>query len=91
MEILQSDAFNGQKAPSAIRCIKTLGVTSANAPSTGQKAPSAIRCIKTHHQRTHNGYQDYRQKAPSAIRCIKTIMVSIVAVTAFQVRKHLAP
>ena len=37
-----------QKAPSAIRCIKTVGqrVGIVEADS-GQKAPSAIRCIKT--------------------------------------------
>ena len=36
-----------QKAPSAIRCIKTaLPYGAAFAADEGQKAPSAIRCIK---------------------------------------------
>mgnify|MGYP002886135212 FL=1 len=41
--------FSGQKAPSAIRCIKTLGLHALDQHLlTGcQKAPSAIRCIKT--------------------------------------------
>ena len=38
----------GQKAPSAIRCIKTNRVGEPEpSRSAGQKAPSAIRCIKT--------------------------------------------
>ena len=38
----------GQKAPSAIRCIKTDEGTLDTAVATHrQKAPSAIRCIKT--------------------------------------------
>ena len=38
-----------QKAPSAIRCIKTQTVLNLldDAVGRGQKAPSAIRCIKT--------------------------------------------
>ena len=37
-----------QKAPSAIRCIKTSPYRAASAFAvSGQKAPSAIRCIKT--------------------------------------------
>ena len=41
------DFFPGQKAPSAIRCIKTLTDALRNSGLAGQKAPSAIRCIKT--------------------------------------------
>ena len=39
----------GQKAPSAIRCIKTSVAyfLAASGFFLGQKAPSAIRCIKT--------------------------------------------
>ena len=37
----------GQKAPSAIRCIKTPSVYGGRRPVSRQKAPSAIRCIKT--------------------------------------------
>ena len=38
----------GQKAPSAIRCIKTvINCKRQNVTVLGQKAPSAIRCIKT--------------------------------------------
>ena len=37
-----------QKAPSAIRCIKTRpGLKLGDQLVEGQKAPSAIRCIKT--------------------------------------------
>ena len=42
------DTPGGQKAPSAIRCIKTsLTSSSVRAADASQKAPSAIRCIKT--------------------------------------------
>ena len=37
----------GQKAPSAIRCIKTRLLEIELDPVISQKAPSAIRCIKT--------------------------------------------
>ena len=37
----------GQKAPSAIRCIKTGKATAKLINGVSQKAPSAIRCIKT--------------------------------------------
>ena len=41
-------ASPGQKAPSAIRCIKTVNRTIGDMfVEGGQKAPSAIRCIKT--------------------------------------------
>ena len=39
----------GQKAPSAIRCIKTAVREREARAGLRQKAPSAIRCIKTHY------------------------------------------
>ena len=69
------DTPGSQKAPSAIRCIKTTAPTcfATSANTSSQKAPSAIRCIKT---LAATGQQHRRwmprQKAPSAIRCIKT-------------------
>ena len=63
---------NGQKAPSAIRCIKTAVIDTLIADRAfRQKAPSAIRCIKTRPRRPPE-MAPLRQKAPSAIRCIKT-------------------
>ena len=64
----------GQKAPSAIRCIKTSGERDClDACLLGQKAPSAIRCIKTVLPDPGGRRQvGAGQKAPSAIRCIKT-------------------
>ena len=45
---------NGQKAPSAIRCIKTKPQGELfSLAGYGQKAPSAIRCIKTFHWMPH--------------------------------------
>ena len=61
----------GQKAPSAIRCIKTQSSSGAKEIRTErQKAPSAIRCIKTGRERL--SAQILGQKAPSVIRCIRT-------------------
>ena len=81
----------GQKAPSAIRCIKT---TSSVRPSvtylSGQKAPSAIRCIKTSIIRGPE-HVFCSQKAPSAIRCIKTSTTVRFSPSFVSVRKHLAP
>ena len=65
--------FFGQKAPSAIRCIKTPDCTvSEEEVDEGQKAPSAIRCIKTCPTTSRTTSLRSGQKAPSAIRCIKT-------------------
>ena len=62
-----------QKAPSAIRCIKTrVQPTPWLQVVYRQKAPSAIRCIKTRRWRRSAAKLMARQKAPSAIRCIKT-------------------
>ena len=71
--------FAGQKAPSAIRCIKTQPKPPAPAPTPEpcQKAPSAIRCIKTRSPRPIAPNNSLSQKAPSAIRCIKTLACSI--------------
>ena len=42
------DTPGSQKAPSAIRCIKTSGPGASQCPEqAGQKTPSTIRCIKT--------------------------------------------
>ena len=67
-------AVGSQKAPSAIRCIKTGGsFRRGGTGSRRQKAPSAIRCIKTW-ESSATRYLTIAscQKAPSAIRCIKT-------------------
>ena len=63
-----------QKAPSAIRCIKTPPQPTLETTwvEDGQKAPSAIRCIKTLLTGTVVASAFLGQKAPSAIRCIKT-------------------
>ena len=62
-----------QKAPSAIRCIKTVDTRPGlGAVIVGQKAPSAIRCIKTLPSYWCASTYFGCQKAPSAIRCIKT-------------------
>ena len=64
-----------QKAPSAIRCIKTPCQFAAcrGGRVVGQKAPSAIRCIKTSWRFAFlRAIRAASQKAPSAIRCIKT-------------------
>ena len=45
---MMASPSRGQKAPSAIRCIKTQSSSGAKEIRTErQKAPSAIRCIKT--------------------------------------------
>ncbi len=64
----------GQKAPSAIRCIKTSGSRQAHTRChPHQKAPSAIRRIKTPPSAVLRGPPScVGQKAPSAIRRIKT-------------------
>ena len=63
-----------QKAPSAIRCIKTVAIQGACGDFVSrQKAPSAIRCIKTKGCEGAGGDGLAGQKAPSAIRCIKTV------------------
>ena len=68
------DTPGSQKAPSAIRCIKTQHHHAALLEGhVGQKAPSAIRCIKTVFQPRAYQKRVLGQKAPSAIRCIKTI------------------
>ena len=71
-----------QKAPSAIRCIKTLKPTKVlTSPLECQKAPSAIRCIKTLKRRSSlSSVGHSRQKAPSAIRCIKTFLSGVLVV-----------
>ena len=61
-----------QKAPSAIRCIKTVLTAKDRHRLLGQKAPSAIRCIKTREDGSLGNGGRSSQKAPSAIRCIKT-------------------
>ena len=66
------DTPGSQKAPSAKRCIKTVGVHLVEVPVVRrQKAPSAKRCIKTRRCAVR-GSRCWRQKAPSAKRCIKT-------------------
>ena len=82
-----------QKAPSAIRCIKTTQKRTLSAHSNdGQKAPSAIRCIKTHVQTGFAVSLWVSQKAPSAIRCIKTNVTLLPSESVKPlVRKHLAP
>ena len=63
-----------QKAPSAIRCIKTpIPGDVKRFAIRSQKAPSAIRCIKTHARGLLAPVAIDGQKAPSAIRCIKTL------------------
>ena len=49
LTLLSGVKASSQKAPSAIRCIKTEDPRSmvGSPVRTGQKAPSAIRCIKT--------------------------------------------
>ena len=65
--------LDGQKAPSAKRCIKTGRSGSRGRCAPCQKAPSAKRCIKTCGQRRWGLWRARgRQKAPSAKRCIKT-------------------
>ena len=68
-----SPAVNGQKAPSAKRCIKTFKRRVFVMAGLGQKAPSAKRCIKTC-DLLGAVAEDVAlgQKAPSAKRCIKT-------------------
>ena len=82
-----------QKAPSAIRCIKTENRARITNPGNpGQKAPSAIRCIKTGPAVVVTAGGARRQKAPSAIRCIKTnIGFDFHPVDETKVRKHRAP
>ena len=66
-------AMYGQKAPSAIGCIKTpKRVPPEPQEVLRQKAPSAIGCIKTQCV-SFAVLRRRRQKAPSAIRCIKTV------------------
>ena len=66
--------MTSQKAPSAKRCIKTLGLRSCSgACMRRQKAPSAKRCIKTSLlDLPELAILRLGQKAPSAKRCIKT-------------------
>ena len=47
MANFRGEYVTGQKAPSAIRCIKTERWGEIHHHGPGQKAPSAIRCIKT--------------------------------------------
>ena len=81
-----------QKAPSAIRCIKT-GSSPPFDPGSlpCQKAPSAIRCIKTWPLTIVVTRNLPCQKAPSAIRCIKTRVQQSCLQSDSNVRKHLAP
>ena len=81
-----------QKAPSAIRCIKTGCDRRCDGwDAFGQKAPSAIRCIKTRCDLSDPVAEHLSQKAPSAIRCIKTCAGRQLEDLGLQVRKHLAP
>ena len=83
-----------QKAPSAIRCIKTHEkmIRTTYKCYHGQKAPSAIRCIKTGVRDAHDVVHLASQKAPSAIRCIKTSTCHVSTnYGSSEVRKHLAP
>ena len=60
--VYKAGTLYGQKAPSAIRCIKTeVPLTYRGTQKTGQKAPSAIRCIKTPSSETP-------EAAPEAVR-----------------------
>ena len=45
--IVNTAVVRGQKAPSAIRCIKTGKGTRETSRRSSQKAPNAKRCIKT--------------------------------------------
>ena len=63
---------NGQKTPSAKRCIKTACGHAGYRQRWCQKAPSAKRCIKTVNTQLLGTSHATSQKAPSAKRCIKT-------------------
>ena len=83
-----------QKAPSAIRCIKTATqIPRQNMPDPRQKAPSAIRCIKTSCTCLRWAlFCSFCQKAPSAVRCIKTAHPRQSSKRhTTEVRKHRAP
>ena len=68
--VLCESVPDGQKAPSAIRCIKTLlrRVHHAYLRAFSQKAPSAIRCIKTDPPR---GYLQSGNPKSESIGCHK--------------------
>ena len=69
----QRFSLRSQKAPSARRCIKTVGAKGLEeVQRKGQKAPSARRCIKTDCRDELIPVERLGQKAPSARRCIKT-------------------
>ncbi|ERH26218.1 hypothetical protein HMPREF1980_01631 [Actinomyces sp. oral taxon 172 str. F0311] len=59
-----SDFNDGQKAPSAKRCIKTHVLNTWHMFSvSGQKAPSAKRCIKTRAYSSSMGVPDERSES----------------------------
>ena len=65
----QHKLINRQKAPSAKRCIKTIGLDADADIEERQKAPSPKRCIKTIGLDADADIEE-RQKAPSPKRCI---------------------